>query len=159
MARILIAGMGNIFQGDDGFGVEVAKRLAGRSLPPEIRVVEFGVRGVDLARALLEDYTRIILVDAVQRGGKPGTLYLIEPRLDWTGALQTQDVVPAEALNAAKAMGAKLTNIVIVGCEPESFGTCDDPQLELSPVVRAAVDEAVQWIESMAAKTLEAARA
>jgi hydrogenase maturation protease len=157
--RILIAGIGNIFLGDDAFGVEVAKRLAARPLPPEVRVVDFGIRGIDLAYALLENYDQVIMVDAVQRGGKPGTLYTIEPLLENTGALETHEMAPAKALAAAKGMGAALTNVVIVGCEPESFGSDDEPQMELSPAVEAAVDEAVALIEAMAAKSLEAMHA
>jgi hydrogenase maturation protease len=158
-ARILIAGIGNIFLGDDAFGVEVAKRLAVRPLPPEVRVVDFGIRGIDLTYALLDDYDRVILVDAVQRGGKPGTLYIIEPLLENAGALQTHEMAPAKALAAAKAMGAALTNVVIIGCEPESFGSDDEPQMGLSRAVAAAVDEAVALIDAMAAKGLEAAHA
>jgi hydrogenase maturation protease len=157
--RILIAGIGNIFLGDDAFGVEVARRLAGRPLAPGVRVLDFGIRGIDLTYALLEDYQLIILVDAVQRGEKPGTLYVIEPLLESAGAMQTHEMAPARVLAAAKAMGAPLTNVVIVGCEPESFGSEEDPQTELSRQVGAAVDEAAAMIEAMAAKALEAAHA
>jgi len=158
-ARILIAGIGNIFLGDDAFGIEVAKRLAVRPLPRGVSVVDFGIRGIDLTYALLEDYNRIILVDAVQRGGKPGTLYTIEPLLENAGPLQTHEMAPAKALAAAKAMGAALTNVIIVGCEPESFGSDDEPQMGLSAPVAAAVDEAVALIEAMASEGLEAAHA
>ena len=72
-SRILIACIGNIFLGDDGFGVEVARRLAGRPLPPEVMLKDFGIRGFDLTYALLEPYELVILVDACPRGGEPGT--------------------------------------------------------------------------------------
>ena len=85
--RVLIACIGNIFLGDDGFGVEVARRLANRrlagrrsagpTLPDDVRVVDFGIRGLDLVYALLDGYETAILVDATPRGGEPGTLYLI----------------------------------------------------------------------------------
>src|SRR5689334_3931301 len=88
--QILIAGIGNIFLGDDAFGVEVARRMAGRTLPQHVRVVDFGVRSFDLAYALMDDYDTTILVDAVPRGDAPGTLYLIEPALDELGALEGQ---------------------------------------------------------------------
>jgi hydrogenase maturation protease len=156
---ILIAGVGNIFLGDDAFGVEVARRLAARPLAHGIRVVDFGIRGLDLTYALLENYDRVILVDAVQRGGKPGALYLIEPLLENAGAMQTHEMAPAKALAAAKAMGAALANVVIVGCEPESFGSEEEPRMGLSQAVEAAVDEAVALIEDMAAKSLETAHA
>src|SRR5579863_6607195 len=77
--RILIACIGNIFLGDDGFGTEVAHRLAGRSLPSEVVLRDFGIRGLDLTYALLETHELVILVDACPRGGEPGTVYLVEP--------------------------------------------------------------------------------
>jgi hydrogenase maturation protease len=166
-ARILIACVGNIFLGDDAFGVEVAKRLALRSWPTAVRIIDFGIRGLDLTYALLEDYQLIIIVDAVQRGGNVGDLYLIEPLLENAGAMETHEMAPAKALAAARTMGAKLTNVVIVGCETvilsydsmQSFDSEDEPQMELCPAVAAAVDEAVAMIESIVAKTLEAAHA
>ena len=80
--RILIAGIGNIFLGDDAFGVEVAQRLARRSLPEGVRVVDYGIRGFDLAYAILDEPEVTIMVDAAARGGQPGTLYVIEPNMD-----------------------------------------------------------------------------
>lgn len=157
--QVLIAGIGNIFMGDDAFGVEVAKRLALRPLAAGVRVVDFGIRGIDLTYALLEDYRLIILVDAVQRGGKAGDLYVIEPSLETAGAMQTHEMAPDKALAAAKALGATLANVLIVGCEPASFGSDDDPQMELSPAVEAAVVEAIAMIENLAAKALEATHA
>src|SRR5438270_10145755 len=79
--RILIACIGNIFLGDDGFGVEVAQRLMNRQYPEGVQVTDFGIRGMDLAYTLLDDYDTLVLVDTVSRGGTPGTLYLIEPDL------------------------------------------------------------------------------
>jgi hydrogenase maturation protease len=156
MNTLLIAGIGNIFLGDDAFGVEVARRLAAQPLPPEVRVVDFGIRGIDLAYALLEDYRRVILVDTVQRGGAPGSLYIIEPETESAGAMETHEMAPAKALGAAKAMGAALTGVVIVGCEQESFGSEEAPQMGLSRAVEAAVDQAVALIRAMAAEDLEA---
>lgn len=83
--RILVAGIGNIFLGDDGFGVEVVRQLAQRDLPEGIEVVDFGIRGVDLAYASLDDYDAVIFVDTAPRGGAPGTLYLIEAKLEDDG--------------------------------------------------------------------------
>ena len=77
--RILVACIGNIFLGDDGFGVEVAKRLLPRAFPPQVFVKDFGIRGFDLAYALMDSYDLTILVDACARGGSPGTVYVIEP--------------------------------------------------------------------------------
>jgi hydrogenase maturation protease len=80
--KLLIAGVGNIFLGDDGFGVEVARRLADAQLPDWAHVVDYGIRGMHLAYDLANGYTAAILVDATARGGEPGTLYVIEPDLD-----------------------------------------------------------------------------
>src|SRR5947209_2868396 len=90
-ARILIAGIGNIFLGDDAFGVEVAQRLGQRSLPEQVRVIDFGIRGMDLTYALLDDYETVILVDAVPRGGQPGTLYVLEPEVAEPSAVEPAD--------------------------------------------------------------------
>ena len=79
MSPILVAGIGNIFNGDDGFGVAVAQRMAGRALPAGVTVKDFGIRGLDLTYALLDGYAAVILVDTAQRGEPPGTVYVIEP--------------------------------------------------------------------------------
>jgi hydrogenase maturation protease len=156
---VLIAGIGNIFMGDDAFGVEVARRLMARPLPASVRVADFGIRGIDLTYALLEERDLTILVDAVQRGGAPGTLYTIEPLLDKSAPLQTHEMAPARALAAAKSLGASLKNVIIVGCEPESFGSEEEPQMGLSRVVEAAVSQAVEMIEAMAVRGPEAIHA
>lgn len=157
--RILVAGMGNIFLGDDAFGCEVARRLAGESLPEEVSVLDFGIRGIDLTYALLEDYQRVILIDAVQRGGKPGTIYVIEPAITNSGELQTHEMAPDKVLAAARRMGAVLTNVIIVGCEPGSLGPDEEPRMELSPPVAAAVGEAAGMIKALVARALESAHA
>ena len=79
--RVLVAGIGNVFLGDDGFGVEVVRRLAGRGMPENVEVRDFGIRGMDLAYALQDGYGLVVLVDATPRGGEPGTVYLIEPEV------------------------------------------------------------------------------
>jgi len=81
MTRILVAGIGNIFKGDDGFGVEVVRRLAQRPLPSSVTVADFGIRGIDLTYALLDGYEAAVLVDAAQRGELPGTISIVEPKL------------------------------------------------------------------------------
>jgi hydrogenase maturation protease len=156
--RILIAGIGNIFLGDDAFGVEVVRRLAGRPLPGEAHVVDYGIRGFDLACALLEGYDVAILVDAVPRGGTPGTLYVIEPEMpspmdaEAAGgpAVEMHNMDPVKVLRLAAALGGRQPGrILIIGCEPGPFDTESDldMQMGLSPPVRAAVDEAVELIE------------
>jgi hydrogenase maturation protease len=159
--RILVAGIGNIFLGDDGFGCEVAQRLATLNLPSYVRVVDFGIRGFDLAYALLDTYEVIILVDATPRGGQPGTLYVIEPDLEELDGMAAQEMVveahsmnPMKALGLAKSMGGELKRILIVGGEPATTGP-EEGQIGLSEPVRAAVDEAIVMIESLIAKSLD----
>ena len=165
--RILIACIGNIFLGDDGFGVEVAKRLVGRTYPEGIHVVDFGIRGMDLAYSLLDAYDSLVLVDAVARGGQPGTLYLLEPDLSAMTpeqggeagriALDTHSMDPVKVLAYASMLGAQPIPTLLVGCEPEpaTLGT-EDPstemQMGLSEPVQAAVDEAVKMIDAIVEK-------
>jgi hydrogenase maturation protease len=150
---ILVAGIGNIFLGDDGFGSEAARRLALRIHSPEIRVVDFGIRGFDFAYALLEGYAMTIILDAVQRSGKPGTIYVIEPDLDAITdappALDAHIMDPMRVLALARSMGAELQKIRIVGCEPETFGPDNEGHLGLSHSVSAAVEEAIAVVESL----------
>jgi hydrogenase maturation protease len=156
--RILVAGIGNVFLGDDGFGVEVVRRLGERPLPTGVRVVDFGIRGIDLTYALLENYERVILVDTIQRGGEPGSLYLVEPGTLPPGeAMQTHEMAPAKALAAARMLGPVTAQVLLVGCEPESFGTEEDPRMGLSARIAAAVDGAVALVESLAAGARDAA--
>ncbi|MDX2029197.1 MAG: hydrogenase maturation protease [Blastocatellia bacterium] len=155
--RILIACIGNIFLGDDGFGVEVAARLAGRAWPDGVRVVDFGARARDLAYALLDEHDAIVLVDATQRGGRPGTLYLIEPdpaeiaatEHDETTRGESHGLDPMRALRISRSMGARYNRLLLVGCEPETFGPEGEGRLGLSAPVEAALDEAASMIESL----------
>lgn len=153
--RILVAGIGNIFLGDDAFGGEVARKLAARSWPDGVRVEDFGIRGFDLAYALLEGYDVAILIDVTQRGERPGTLYTIEPDLDNLDALEQEAAVdthgmhPAKVLAMARALDATFGRVLLVGCEPETFGPEDEGCMGLSVPVQAAVDEAVRMVESL----------
>jgi hydrogenase maturation protease len=152
--RILVAGVGNIFLGDDGFGVEVVRRLAGRELPEGVEVVDFGIRGMDLAYALHRDYELVVFVDATPRGEEPGTVYLIEPEIEEDGevSLDTHGMDPIKVIKLARALGAKPTRTLVVGCEPQvvlSGEDYDDMLMELSEPVRAAVSEAVKLVESL----------
>ncbi|HEY2290590.1 MAG TPA: hydrogenase maturation protease [Thermoanaerobaculia bacterium] len=146
VARVLVACVGNIFLGDDGFGVEVARRLATRELPEGVRVADFGIRGVHLAYELAEkSYPTVILVDATPRGGEPGTVYLIEPDLDRLGEPGLADahgMDPQTVFALLKTLGGKPGRVLIVGCEP---ATTDD-EIGLSDPVAAAVEEAVKLI-------------
>jgi hydrogenase maturation protease len=160
--RILIACIGNIFLGDDAFGTEVARRLAGRSLPPGVILKDFGIRGLDLTYALLDPYELIILVDACTRGGEPGTVYLVEPdpiELNTPdGApprLEAHAMNPMNVLRMVKSMGGAPVRILIVGCEPAEIGSDEEGKLGLSDPVQAAVDEAAVMIETLILKILE----
>lgn len=156
MSSILVAGVGNIFRGDDGFGVEVAQRLAKRQLPPGVKVIDFGIRGIDLTYALLDGYPAAVLVDAVQRGGDPGTLYVIEPDLQPGDEvapdellISAHDLDPAKVLRLVKALGGRCERLMLVGCEPATFGDEHEGAMGLSAAVAAAVVEAVPTIETL----------
>src|SRR5581483_4675266 len=127
--RLLVAGIGNIFLGDDAFGVEVVQRLAQRGLPAEARLVDFGIRGLDLTYALLDGYETVILIDACPRGGAPGTLYVLETEpaaadanaADSAAAspamIDTHSMDPVKVLRLAAAMGSQVKRVLLVGCE------------------------------------------
>jgi hydrogenase maturation protease len=162
--RILVAGIGNIFLGDDAFGVEVVRRLTSLDLPEGVRVTDFGIRGFDLAYALQDGYETTILVDACPRGEAPGTLYVIEPDLSATDDPEApEDVVEAHAMNPvtvlrmAKAMNIEVKNLLLVGCEPESLGG-EEGRMGLSAAVDAAVDNAVKLVETLVHKILNGDR-
>ncbi len=158
--RILIAGIGNIFLGDDGFGSEVARQLAGRAQPDEVRVVDFGIRGFDLAYALLDGYEVTIFIDATARGGEPGTLYTIEPDLSELTEMGSQEAAvephgmdPMKVLRMVKAMGGEFKRILLVACEPLTLGP-EEGHMGLSEPVEASVGEAVRLIESLISEIL-----
>ena len=158
--RILVACVGNIFFGDDAFGVEVARQLSQRLLPEGVSVVDFGIRGFDLTYALLDDYSVVILVDAVQRGGQPGTLYVIEPAVDRTDDARSGSLVEAHAMDPvrvirlASTLGGQIQPLLIVGCEPATTGDAENMQDGLSEQVRAAVGEAAGLICSLVDRIL-----
>ena len=158
--RILIAGIGNIFLGDDGFGVEVVSKLASHSFPPGVRVADFGIRGFDLAYALLDGYETTILVDAYPGAGQPGTLFVFEPDLQnlhsagaQAGLVDAHAMNPLNVLHMAVNMGAQLKRILLVGCVPATFGP-EEGQMGLSEPIAAALDEAVQLVDSLVARVL-----
>jgi hydrogenase maturation protease len=149
-ASILIAGIGNIFLGDDGFGVEVLRRLASASLPSGVRAVDFGIRSLDLTYALMDAPDVTILVDACSRGEAPGTLFVIEPDDDHaegpeSAALDAHAMNPMAVIRTARSMGGPLKRILLVGCEPATLGP-EEGQLGLSEQVESAVNEAVTLV-------------
>jgi len=154
--RILIAGIGNIFLGDDGFGVEVAQALAKCSFSGSVRVTDFGLRGFDLVYALLNSWEAVVLVDALPRGDVPGTLYVIEPNLAQLGdpalveaALNPHGMDPARVLSLAASMGPISAPVFVVGCEPLDFGDELEGRMGLSEVVQASVEAACDMVEQL----------
>ena len=154
--RILVAGIGNIFLGDDAFGVEVVRRLARREQPEEVRVIDFGIRGLDLTYTLLDGYEAVILVDAAPRGEPPGTLYVLEPARGEAARvpIEGHSMDPGKVLRLAEAMGGRVECLLLVGCEPTPIRDEEDMREGLSAPVRASVDEAVRLIESLVARLL-----
>lgn len=154
--RILIAGIGNIFLGDDAFGVEVVRRLMQRTWPEGVRVADYSIRGFDLAFALMDEYDAFILIDAVPRGEEPGTLYTIEVDVDAVEeatSLEAHSLDPLRVLQMVKSMGGRPKRVLLIGCEPEQFGE----RMGLSATVEASVEEAVRMAESLINLTVEQA--
>jgi hydrogenase maturation protease len=147
MTKTLVAGIGNIFNGDDGFGSEVAQRLSRRPMPAGVRVEDYGIRGVHLAYELLEGYDLVVLVDALRRGDVPGTVYVIEPDVDLDGvaALDSHQMDPRAVLGMVAELGGRIGRLLLVGCEPADVGD----GIGLSAPVAAAVDEAARVVEEL----------
>jgi len=155
VTSILVAGIGNIFNGDDAFGVEVVRRLAGRSLPAGVKVIDFGIRGIDLTYALLDDYRAAVLVDTAQRGERPGTISVVEPEQMEAGAPSAEDLMlspheldPAKVLRLVTALGGNCKRVLLVACEPLTFGG-EQGVMGLSEPVAAALDAAVATVEDL----------
>jgi hydrogenase maturation protease len=154
--RILVAGVGNVFLGDDGFGVALAGRLAQRELPPGVEVVDFGIRGMDLAYAM-PDYETVVLLDATPRGDPPGTIYVIEPDVDAADApaVDGHSMDPVNVLALVKTLGGEPPRTLVVGCEPATHLSLDDDVelvADLSEPVRLALENAVGVVESLVAE-------
>jgi len=150
---VLVAGIGNVFLADDGFGVEVARRLAQRELPAGVKVADFGIRGMDLAYELQEDYDAAILIDAVPRGQPPGTLYVIEPDLvNAEPVLDAHSMDPVRVLGLARTLGSLPPRVLVLGCEPGTGMSLEDDEelvMGLSAPVTAAIEKAVELAESL----------
>jgi len=147
--RTLIAGFGNVLRGDDGFGVEVIRRLQERAPVPDVEVMEVGTAGIRLAQELLTPCDRLIIVDAMRRGDVPGTVYVVRVEsVDATGEVDLHLAVPSRALAVAKALGSLPAEVFIVGCEPAEV---DELSTELTPLVQAAVDGALAHVDRLVA--------
>jgi hydrogenase maturation protease len=153
--RILVAGVGNVFLGDDGFGVALADRVARRQLPAGVDVADFGIRGMDLAFAIQDGYDAVVLLDATPRGERPGTLCVIEVEHEDNGeaTLDTHAMDPAKVIGLVRALGGEPPPMFVVGCEPQTRMSADDEEIvmQLSEPVRASLDSAVNVVESLLA--------
>ena len=167
---ILIAGIGNIFHGDDAFGCEVARRLCDLSWPDGVRVVDFGIRGIDLAYALADGPELAILIDAAPGGQEPGTVFLIEAdqeaplTADGTRSVPAtladgHGLNPAAVLQLVGTLGdARPDRVLVVACEPATLGDEEVGQMGLSPAVEAAVEPAVNRVVSLVNGFFQASR-
>lgn len=157
MSRFLVAGMGNVLRGDDGFGVETANRLAAcESLGPDIRVIEVGIGGIHLVQELMDGYEMLIVIDAVDRGSSPGTIHLLAAEVpdlaEWTESdrgdflADMHYTTPAKALILAKALGVLPSRAYILGCQPAEI---DAIGIGLTDPVARAVSEAVDVVQEL----------
>jgi hydrogenase maturation protease len=155
---ILVAAVGNLWLGDDGFAGEVAKRLRERELPSDVAVADFGTGGLDLAYEVMRGYDALVLVDTSRQGGSPGTLYVMEADPDSVGGpiedgemLDPHGMDPQTVLRFVKAVGGWPGKVVVVACEPAQI---EEVAIGLSPAVRGAVDTAADLV----AETVEELR-
>lgn len=157
--KILIAGVGNLLRGDDGFGVRVAQRLEKMTLPEGVKVVEIGISGMSLVQELMDRYEACIILDAVTRDGEPGTLYLLEPVIDIPQGEDAEELhrelvdmhyaEPSRALRLAGALGVRPKSVYVLGCQASDV---DDLTEYLSPSVERAVGEAVEMVGDLLAR-------
>jgi hydrogenase maturation protease len=151
--RVLVAGIGNVFLGDDGWGVALAGRLSTRELPRGVDVADFGIRGMDLAYAMQDDYDAVIFLDATPRGEPPGTLYVIEPDLEEIEmTIDAHGMDPVKVLALARTLGSEaLPRTLVVGCEPQTRISAEDDRIvaELTEPVRASLERATEIVEDL----------
>lgn len=159
--QVLVAGIGNIFLGDDAFGCEVVSALRNHAFPYKVRVVDFGIRGLDLAYALLDPWEAVILIDALPRGEAAGTLYLVEPNLSSIPsavsslpAIDAHGMDPVKVLQLAAAMGEVPSKIYILGCEPQDCGG-EEGRMGLSAAVEGAIPEAIRMIDALVSRIFD----
>jgi hydrogenase maturation protease len=150
---VLVAGIGNIFLSDDGFGPEVARRLANRPLPDGVKVVDYGIRGMHLAYDLLEGYDGLVIVDALPRHGIPGDVVVLHvgPADLGDGDFDAHGMEPVAVLASLGSMGGELPPTYIVGCEPADL----DEGIGLTPDVEAAIDSAIDAVLGVLTGELE----
>jgi hydrogenase maturation protease len=148
--QILVAGIGNAWLRDDGFGGEVARRLEGRALPDGVTVADFGTGGLDLAYEVMRGYDALVLLDVSRQGGEPGTLYVMEPDEDHFAAgiedgelLDPHGMDPQTVLRFVRAVGGWPGKVVVIACEPAEV---EDLGIGLSDAVGGAVERAVELV-------------
>jgi hydrogenase maturation protease len=150
--KALVAGIGNIFMGDDGFGCEVARRLSGLQLPEGVDVVDFGIRGIDLGYALTDGYDLAVLIDAMDSGAAPGSVSVIEPRIeaasDGECEVDAHSMDPAQVLRLIASLRERAPRLLMVTCVPDTLGG-DEGHLGLSECASAAVDTAVNEVRTI----------
>ncbi|MDQ2866242.1 MAG: hydrogenase maturation protease [Candidatus Eremiobacteraeota bacterium] len=149
--QILIAGVGNIFFGDDGYGCEVIRRMQQKPLPSGVRVEDYGIRGTHLAFELMSGYGGAVLVDALSKGGEPGTLYVIEPDLNAAGGTPDAHSMDLQTVFAfMRTLEGVAPRIIIVGCEPATI----DEGIGLSEVAERAVENSLPLVLEVLEKYL-----
>ena len=158
--RVLVAGVGNIFRGDDGFGPAVVRQLEQTPLPEDVTLRDFGIRGIHLAYELVDGYDLLVLVDAVDRQAAPGSLFVIEPDLSDAGEaageaagsmLDAHDLAPQAVLSLVPVLGGRLGRVLVVGCQPESVAD----GMGLSAPVAAGLDEAAALVRRLVGEPQE----
>lgn len=144
MSKVLVAGVGNIFLSDDGFGVEVVRRLAGHPMPEGVTVADYGIRGIHLAYELLNGYERLILIDAISRGQQPGTIEVLVPHdVPATQAIpDAHGMDPLAVFAYLASIGGDPVPTVIIGCEPATL----EENIGLSEAVERAIDPAIDIV-------------
>jgi hydrogenase maturation protease len=144
---VLVAGIGNLFLTDDGFGSEVARRMATEPLPAGVKVVDYGIRGMHLAYDLLDGYDALVVVDALPGIGSPGDLTVLEVGPDdlGEGELDAHAMAPVSVLASLGQLGGALPPTFVVGCQPAEVGD----GIGLTPAVAAAVDGAIDLVHDL----------
>ena len=155
--KVLVACVGNVLRGDDGFGVAVAQRLAMPRLPPMVELVETGTGGLGIVQELMSGYEALVVVDAVDRGAAPGSVFVLVPHVcdpaplhyrDWNARFSNLHLAePSRVLLLARALGVLPERVLVVGCQPEAWEGYGE---ELSPSVRAAVEVAATRVRELA---------
>lgn len=156
--RTLVACVGNVLRGDDGFGVAVAQRLAAAPLPPGVELIETGIGGMSIVQQLMDGYDALVVVDAVDRGAAPGTVFVLEPELpdprsmptgEWQALFSNLHLAePYRICLLARGIGVLPSRVVLVGCQT---ARCEELDETLSPPVAAAVGIAAERVRALLA--------